>query len=755
MFLASPGDCDAERDCVRTVAEAISQTVGTKLGVRVRVTGWEYVAPNVGRPQDQINPLVDECDVFVGVVGYRWGAPTGTHSSGFYEEYERAAARRRDGERPHVALFFRQVPEEMASDPGPQLRQVLEFRQRLQDEHLVLYANFGTVGEFERLLWQLLASHVVEAARLAESVPGGTSETVSAQRAQVAAPPDANELDEARRQVMAATDAVTQRVRGVTNGPVFDPDRLLLVAMAVNDDAGYLPAHVANRLYKRRDEITLSVLEASFWLRTVVADLARADRREDRVIPGWALLGFSNEDLGQLLEREDEALTVGTFRALRRLAVRPEVLWNASETRRLTVASLWKVVLGRAAARDSALEYLASLAGPDDVTLLDAILAEEGDADVRELVLTLKGDPAALARAVAESPSPAVWKANVVLAHLGGVGESALRSIVLSHGAVSADLRLGAFRSLLQHKLVDDEVLNAALRHDLLVQDVFTSLGAEAGVDRNQLMSVAESIPPHAPGAADLVARARAATSTVDELRASLSSRMYSIDVWEALCWTASPEVTDLARRVFDTDAAELVAPLLDDKAWTEELLQFVRCQARLSALRLLASLKPVASADLARMRAEVARGDPKAYGEDVGILASVATPDDVADLLDRLPNLRSQRRDRVVQAVLKLGGSEAARKVVHIGNAKDAATAVAVLGADPTVPAEELFEPLYSEQDDVRIAALDQVARRVDADGLPSFLNDYVSRSSYYYNVVVELDWLVHMSPAQAGSGA
>lgn len=118
VFVASPSDCADERLRVRQAAAAVTEVLGTGLDVRIRVTGWELQPPELGRPQQQINPLVDRCDVFIGVMNRRWGSSTGTHSSGFLEEFELAAARRATCDVPKIALWFRTVPDELVSDPG-------------------------------------------------------------------------------------------------------------------------------------------------------------------------------------------------------------------------------------------------------------------------------------------------------------------------------------------------------------------------------------------------------------------------------------------------------------------------------------------------------------------------------------------------------------------------------------------------------------------------------------------------------------
>src|SRR5688500_5287070 len=94
IFVASPGELTAERQILRYVVEQINLTVARALGWHVDLLGWEDTLPGIGRPQSKINPDVDRCDLFVGILWQRWGSQTGVYSSGFEEEFERAKTRR-------------------------------------------------------------------------------------------------------------------------------------------------------------------------------------------------------------------------------------------------------------------------------------------------------------------------------------------------------------------------------------------------------------------------------------------------------------------------------------------------------------------------------------------------------------------------------------------------------------------------------------------------------------------------------------
>lgn len=83
VFIASPSDLPEEREAVRRAADKANVALGGFFEVRLRVEGWEQVMPGLGRPQELINPMVNNCDVFIGLLNRRWGSSTGTHASGF------------------------------------------------------------------------------------------------------------------------------------------------------------------------------------------------------------------------------------------------------------------------------------------------------------------------------------------------------------------------------------------------------------------------------------------------------------------------------------------------------------------------------------------------------------------------------------------------------------------------------------------------------------------------------------------------
>lgn len=148
VFFASPGDLEEERHLTLETLRQMSE----RSAYTFKFQGFESVlATTARRPQDVINTLVDECDVFMAVFHRRWGQlPQDTVACTSYteEEFEHAKRRFVSTGAPEIFCFFKQVDLPSLADPGEQLTKVLEFKRRLEESHQVLYRTFTTATQF-------------------------------------------------------------------------------------------------------------------------------------------------------------------------------------------------------------------------------------------------------------------------------------------------------------------------------------------------------------------------------------------------------------------------------------------------------------------------------------------------------------------------------------------------------------------------------------------------------------------------------
>jgi len=175
IFLASPGDVKLERDKAREEILGL-RSLAQKHGFDLQPLGWETdVAPNAGRPQALINPLVRECDLFIGILWRRFGMPSGEAESGTLEEFNLARERFVKEGAPHIMLYFREVHPDFLNDPGPQLQKILDFKKQIDEGHLALYANYRDEEHFATLLRKHLTEWLLKLIPEPEAQPAAAT----------------------------------------------------------------------------------------------------------------------------------------------------------------------------------------------------------------------------------------------------------------------------------------------------------------------------------------------------------------------------------------------------------------------------------------------------------------------------------------------------------------------------------------------------------------------------------------------------
>jgi tetratricopeptide (TPR) repeat protein len=143
--------------------------------------GWELTPGGVTRPQGLINEDVRECDFFMLLLCDRWrtrpgelGTRLGQQDS--EEEYELAADCLKDRASPmrQVVVFFRPPTTEAISRMGFQLKQVLDFKRRLEHDRDHPCTTFDSIEQLQddvrRRLGLWLRDHEEHVDRKAETV---------------------------------------------------------------------------------------------------------------------------------------------------------------------------------------------------------------------------------------------------------------------------------------------------------------------------------------------------------------------------------------------------------------------------------------------------------------------------------------------------------------------------------------------------------------------------------------------------------
>jgi tetratricopeptide (TPR) repeat protein len=165
VFIASPGGLEDVRGRFRDVITKYNDEDALRRKVVFIPVGWELTLGGMGRPQALINKEIEECDAFFLVLHDRWGSNPGApegYTSGTQEEYHKALEFRAAATKPlrDIVVFFKAVPPNRLSDPGPQLTAVLDFKRSLEEERKLLFHQFDDPQDFENRLRMFLASWV-------------------------------------------------------------------------------------------------------------------------------------------------------------------------------------------------------------------------------------------------------------------------------------------------------------------------------------------------------------------------------------------------------------------------------------------------------------------------------------------------------------------------------------------------------------------------------------------------------------------
>ncbi len=175
VFIASPGDVGRERDLACDVIDSINSRIGKAQGFHLDAVRWQtHVQMDAGRTQASINPLVRECDVFVGILWARFGTPSGEEESGTAEEFKEALKERAEnGDRPTMLVFFSERAVDRTKLRDEEVRRQLEKVDVFRDDYernKGLAVSYANDEEFKEALRDHLSQWC--ATKVADAQPG-------------------------------------------------------------------------------------------------------------------------------------------------------------------------------------------------------------------------------------------------------------------------------------------------------------------------------------------------------------------------------------------------------------------------------------------------------------------------------------------------------------------------------------------------------------------------------------------------------
>ena len=178
VFVASPSDLEAERNCIEEVIQELNLSWSRFTGFRLDLVRWEtHGYPGVGQdPQDVLNcELPDDYDIFIGLMWARYGTETDRAGSGTEEEFNRALERHtHDPDSVRIMFYFKDAPLAPSDIDPDQLARVERFRNELGPEG-TLYWRFKTPEDFTQQVRLHLIRQLQEFAEVPE--PRQTAES--------------------------------------------------------------------------------------------------------------------------------------------------------------------------------------------------------------------------------------------------------------------------------------------------------------------------------------------------------------------------------------------------------------------------------------------------------------------------------------------------------------------------------------------------------------------------------------------------
>lgn len=153
-FISSPGDCDEERDITEKVIDKLNNGLSKHLGINFETFKWENdVLPDMGKNgQEIIDDAVEESnyDIFIGIMGYRFGSPTKIAGSGTEHEYIKALEKKSKNPNVRIIFFFNNKDINPKTLDFEQYSKVQEFKSKIGNNGI--YVDYIGVSEFEKKL---------------------------------------------------------------------------------------------------------------------------------------------------------------------------------------------------------------------------------------------------------------------------------------------------------------------------------------------------------------------------------------------------------------------------------------------------------------------------------------------------------------------------------------------------------------------------------------------------------------------------
>lgn len=765
MFLASPGDLVSERKITQEVVAQLNPTVARELGWHIDLLGWEDTIPGFGRPQSLINPDVDACDLFIGVLWKRWGQATGAYTSGFEEEFVLALNRCRQSRSPQIWLCFKAIPPDQLADPGEQLARVIHFRDSQRNAREVLYKEFDTADQWRNHLQSWLTVHLMRLAKApgdsaaADRTPEHTNPASAIGSSET--PPGTSDPVQVA-QVLDCLRMTGELVRAEAQDSVseysdFEAVRFFLLSSALHMDwigGAMMEVHALNKLYSHRQQLVPTSAERMLLFRTLLVDTTDTS-------PGW----FWFRDLSNVIEVVFEQLAMNTTEQVKIAALNLlKSLPYDSTVHLRSRAQLLRIAIGSPSRelRRAGIDFLARHGTIGDLPALEPAPGNEhGDstepvAEAADRIRARSAPREQFELIIGTEDRPRATVLAELYRCADQLGDDLVRK-GLDHRA--SNVRLFALRVLMARNSLrrEDGMRLLTDPSDEVRSAAFAYVSSEATADG------ADPVPKAIQGEDD---RAKIAACIemlkMPSLELEQRIKFYALEgpaAYEVLhrrefsnrASTLRGDVRDNFSRIREQSISELYEQLgarADEvvERFGGDIGEFVVSNFLAAALNVLAEKGDLSDADLAR--AFLANGNNNVRLAAFRVISRFGNHDDAVRLAEiAKTEYGNVKRTAAIAAITLAPGIDGI--IPTLLNSDDAdlvGLAMQNLGADADDRAMAFIEKLFRSTNDlVRAKAVASYVRLQKPEALDRSLAGYIAKGYYYYNVVCWLDRVLY----------
>jgi hypothetical protein len=164
VFISCPSDMQKEKEAVTNTIERLNRFYdkGNTKKVRIKSLTFDDITPKtdgVKKAQSIINSQIDrKYDIYIGIMGARFGRPTTKYGSGTQEEFINAVDAQKRGDVKEIAFYFKDNPINNRNNASEieQLLAVVKFKESIDGLYKDFNSDENLVNSVEHLLSDFL-----------------------------------------------------------------------------------------------------------------------------------------------------------------------------------------------------------------------------------------------------------------------------------------------------------------------------------------------------------------------------------------------------------------------------------------------------------------------------------------------------------------------------------------------------------------------------------------------------------------------